>query len=74
MNTLFFAEIRKFPFSKPCQGVRNYESINSETLMENLMANRQKTALCLTPQAMYNQFKRPSAGSVIELYHIYRNT
>ena len=42
--------------------------------MENLMANRQKTALCLTPQAMYNQFKRPSAGSVSELYYIYRNT
>ena len=38
------------------------------------MAKRQKTALCLTPQAMYNQFKRPSAGSVNELYYIYRNT
>ena len=26
-----------------------------------------KTALSLTPQAMYNQFKRPSAGSVGKL-------
>ena len=38
------------------------------------MAKRQKTALCLTPQAMYNQFKRPSAGSVSELYYICRKT
>ena len=36
------------------------------------MAKRQKTSLSLTPQAMYNQFKRPSAGSVRELYYIYR--
>ena len=33
-----------------------------------------KTALYLTPQAMYNQFKRPYAGSVSELYCIYRKT
>ena len=38
------------------------------------MAKRQKTALCFTPQAMYNQFKRPSAGIVSELYYIYRKT
>ena len=31
-------------------------------------------ALSLTPQAMYNQFKRPSAGSGRELYYIYRKT
>ena len=41
---------------------------------KKLMAKRQKTALCLTPQAMYNQFKRPSAGIVSELYYIYRKT
>ena len=41
---------------------------------KKLMAKRQKTALCLTPQAMYNQFKRPSAGSVSELYYICRKT
>ena len=41
---------------------------------KKLMAKRQKTALLLTPQAMYNQFKRPSAGSVSELYYIYRKT
>ena len=35
------------------------------------MAKRQKMALSLTPQAMYNQFKKPSAGSVSELYYIY---
>ena len=28
----------------------------------------------VTPQAMYNQLKRPSAGSVSELYYIYRKT
>ena len=33
-----------------------------------------QTALYLTPQAMYNQFKRPSAGSVRELYYIHRKT
>ena len=33
-----------------------------------------KTALSLTPQAMQKQFKRPSAGSVRELYYIYRNS
>ena len=31
-------------------------------------------ALSLTPQAMYNQFKKQSAGSVSELYYIYRKT
>ena len=41
---------------------------------KKLMAKRQKTALCLTPQAMYNQFKRPSAGIVSELYYICRKT
>ena len=41
---------------------------------KKLMAKRQKTPLCLTPQAMYNQFKRPSAGSVSELYYICRKT
>ena len=38
------------------------------------MAKLQKTALYLTPQAMYNQFKRPSAASVSELYYICRKT
>ena len=38
------------------------------------MAKRRKTALYLTPQAMYNQFKSPSIGSVSELYYIYRKT
>ena len=33
-----------------------------------------KTALSLTPQAMYNQFKRQSAESLRELYYIYRKT
>ena len=41
---------------------------------KKLMAKRQKTALCLTPQAMYNQFKRPSARIVSELYYICRKT
>ena len=30
-----------------------------------------KTVLSMTPQAMYNQFKRTSVGSVRELYYIY---
>ena len=38
------------------------------------MAKLQKMVLYLTPQAMYNQFKRPSAGTVSELYYIYRKT
>ena len=29
-----------------------------------------KTVLSFTPQAMYNQFKRPSAGSVSDHYHV----
>ena len=41
---------------------------------QKLMAKRQKTALSFTPQAMYNQFKRQSTGSVSELYYIYRKT
>ena len=36
---------------------------------KNYMDNCEKRR---TPQAMYNQFKRPSAGSEIELYYIYR--
>ena len=41
---------------------------------KKLMAKLQKMVLYLTPQAMYNQFKRPSAGTVSELYYIYRKT
>ena len=41
---------------------------------QNLWPKLRKTALYLTPQAMYNQFKRPSAGSVSELYYICRKT
>ena len=33
-NTLFSAKIRKLSFSKPCQGVRNYESMNSQTILD----------------------------------------
>ena len=39
-----------------------------------LSGQMRKTAVCLTPQAMYNQFKRPSAASVSELYYICRKT
>ena len=39
---------------------------------KKLSGQMRKTALSLTPQAMYNQFKRPYAGSVRELYYIYR--
>ena len=41
---------------------------------QKLWPKLRKTALSLTPQAMYNQFKRPSAGSVSELYYTYRKT
>ena len=41
---------------------------------KKLYGQLRKAALSLTPQAMYNQFKRPSAGSVRELYYIYRKT
>ena len=39
-----------------------------------LSGQLRKTVLSMTPQAMYNQFKRPSVGSVRELYYIYRKT
>ena len=39
---------------------------------QQLYGQLRKTALSLTPQAMYNQLKRPSTGSVRELYYIYR--
>ena len=50
--------------------------------LQNVMYNQgnklsgqlRKTALSLTPQAMYNQFKRPSAEIVSKLYYIYRKT
>ena len=41
---------------------------------KKLSGQLRKTALSLTPQAMYNQFKRPSVGIVRELYYIYRKT
>ena len=41
---------------------------------QKLWPKLRKTALYLTPQAMYNQFKTPSAGNVSELYYIYRKT
>ena len=40
---------------------------------KKLYEQLRKTALSLTPQAMYNQFKRPSAGSARELYYIYKD-
>ena len=33
-NTIFSAKIQKFSFSEPSQGVRNYESINSQTILD----------------------------------------
>ena len=39
-----------------------------------LYGQLRKRAFYLTPQAMYNQFKRPSARSVSELYYTYRKT
>ena len=41
---------------------------------QKLYGQLRKTALSLTQQAMHNQFKRPYAGSVRELYYIYRKT
>ena len=39
-----------------------------------LSGQLRKTVLSITPQTMYNQFKRPSVASVRELYYIYRKT
>ena len=62
INTLIFAnETMEMPHT-------NYNHGNK------LYGQLPETALSLTPQAMYNQFKRPSAGSVRELYYIYRKT
>ena len=44
------------------------------TILAKNYGQLRKTALPLTPQAMYNQFKRLSAGSVSELYYVYRKT
>ena len=33
-NNLFSAKIRKLSFSEPAQGVRNYESINTQTILD----------------------------------------
>ena len=40
-NTLFSAKIRKFSFSQPSQGVRNYESENSQTVSKMLFVEIQ---------------------------------
>ena len=42
--------------------------------LAKILANFQKRRLCFTPQAMYNLFKRPTAGSVSELHYTYRKT
>ena len=44
------------------------------TILAKNYGQPRKTALSFTPQAMYNQLKRPSAGNVSELYYIYRKT
>ena len=49
-------------------------SYNKLQSWKTLIAKLQKIALYLTPEAMYNQFKRPSAGSVSELHYTYRKT
>ena len=38
---------------------------------QKLYGQLRKMALSLTTQAMHNQFKKPSAGTVRELYYIY---
>ena len=58
-------------FGQFCQIITTADNVQS---WQKIMAKIAKTALSLTPQAMYNQFKRPSAGSVSELYYIYRKT
>ena len=46
----------------------------TSTILAKNYGQLRKTALYFTPQAMYNQLKRPSTGSVSELYYIYRKT
>ena len=41
--------------------------------MEKINGQSPKNGVVLDT-TMYSQFKRPSAGSVSELYYIYRNT
>ena len=50
------------------------ESSTSYNPGQKLCPKLRKMALYLAPQAMYNQFKRPSAGSVSDLYYIYIKT
>ena len=63
-NFYLFFHLFTFAFSQK----GNYNRGNK------LSEQMRKTALCLTPQAMYNQFKRHSAASVSELYYICRKT
>ena len=63
-------KVKKLFFYKGFVNLFNQPTI----LAKNYGQNCEKTALCLTPQATHNQFKRPSAGIVSELYYIYRKT
>ena len=49
-------------------------SVRDSTILAKNYGQLRKTVLSMTPQAMYKQFKRHSAGTVSELYHIYRKT
>ena len=57
-----------------CWISRKCDSSSSYNQGQKLHGQLRKTTLSLTPQAMNKQFKRPSAGSVRELYYIYRKT
>ena len=58
-NTYFSAKIRKLSFSNPCQGVRNYESINSQTSMDNCKKRRCPTN---TPQPLFQEVRFSLSG------------
>ena len=70
----YFVDVGPNLASNIPQNILNHKEFSLLESWKKLMTKRQKTALFLTPQAMYNQFKRSSAGIVSELYYIYRKT
>ena len=62
-NTLFSAKIRKLSFSKPCQGVRNYEIMNSQTILDINYID------FLTISAVFHNTSRIGASFYIYIIH-----
>ena len=70
---LFSAKIRKLPFSKPCQGVRNNESMNSQTILaKNYGQNCEKRRCPLHHKQFKTLFKDHMVKLKIISLYIYK--